>query len=100
MHFDTMITETIPAFHALTGSDVTSYFSMHSKNTAWKVLEQNHQLLQNLGKGELTDETSKGAEQFICRLYKVHGVNEVDKACSLLFIKSIAPESLPPTSDT
>ena len=27
----------LPAFHALTGCDTTSYFSHHSKKTAWKV---------------------------------------------------------------
>jgi len=91
---------TILAFHALTGSDdTTSYISGHSKKTAWMVFQEHHELLQNLGKGELTDEIAKDAEQFVCRVYKVQNVNTVDEARPILFIKSHAPESLPPTSD-
>ena len=71
---------TILAFHALTGSDTTSYISGHSKKTAWMVFQEHHELLQNLGKGELTDEIDKDAEHFVCRVYKVQNVNTVDEA--------------------
>jgi hypothetical protein len=99
MPYDSAVLETITAFHALNGSDVTSFFSGHGKKTAWKVFEQQYELLQNLGKGGMTDEIATDAEKFICRLYHVPNVDTVDQARSLLFIKSHVPKSLPPKSD-
>lgn len=99
MQFTQPAIERILAFHALTGCDVTSYFGGHSKKTAWKVFQDHNELLENLGKGELTEETIKKAEQFVCRLYKLSNVDNVDKARKTMFVKCCAPESLPPTSD-
>ena len=99
MPYGPTVLETLPAFHALTGSDVTSFLSGHSKKTAWKVFEQHHELLKDLGKGNLAKETIAETEQFVCRLYNTQDVTTVDKARSQLFMKSRAPESLPPTSD-
>ena len=45
--------ESIPAFHALTGSDTTSFVSGHSKKSARKVFKKHSELLRNLGEGEL-----------------------------------------------
>jgi hypothetical protein len=55
-------------FHALTGCDVTSYIAKHTKISAWKVFKVDHELLHNLGVGDLTDEKERSAEKFVCRL--------------------------------
>ena len=83
------------AFHALTGSDVTSFLSGHSNKTAWKVFGEHH----DLGEGVLAKETIAETEKFVCRLYNTQDVLTVDKARSQLFMKFRSPESLPPTSD-
>ena len=85
-------------FHATTGSDTTSYICGHSKMTAWKVFEENFELLLSLGDGDLATETIKCAEVFICELYKV-SVESIDKARFLLFAKMGTPEKLSPISD-
>ena len=94
-----VVKESIPAFHSLTASDTTSYIAGCSKKSAWKTFQEHHQLLKNLGKGELTLETSKNAELFICKLYIVQNVSITDEARAILFNRSCSPESLPPTSD-
>jgi isocitrate/isopropylmalate dehydrogenase len=48
--------------------------------------------------GELTEDTQKNAEQFICKLYD-QTVDTVDKARTVLFGKLKGPEHMPPTSD-
>ena len=50
------------AFHSLTGSDVTSYLSGHTKKSAWKVFEVNSDLLLDLGKVELMGDVVRDAE--------------------------------------
>ena len=99
MPYGPTVLETLQTFHALTGSDVTSFRSGHSKKTAWKVFEQHHELLKDLGKGNLAKETIAETEKFVCRLYNTQDVTRVNKARSQLFMKSRAPESFPPTSD-
>ena len=103
MPYGPTVLETLPAFHALTGSDgdgdVMSFLSGHSKKSAWKVFEQHHELLKDPRKGNLAKETSAETEKFVCRLYNTQDVTTVNKARSLLFMRSRAPEFLPPTSD-
>src|SRR6218665_3679675 len=72
------LSTTLLPFHALTGCDPTSYFANQSKRSAWKVFNDNHQLLKNLGIGELTQDTKKAA--FVYRLYNVHKTDSVDTA--------------------
>ena len=60
---------------------------------------EHHELLKNLGKGQLTENTLKDCELFICKMYNVQNVTTADQARSSLFIRSRAPEMLPPTSD-
>jgi hypothetical protein len=86
-------------FHALTGCDTTSYFANHTKRSAWKVFKNHHDLLTNIGTGELTEETIKSAEAFICRMYNVQRTDSVDTARHILFSKSVKPEAMPPTTD-
>ncbi|MGH0123935.1 UNVERIFIED_CONTAM: hypothetical protein FKN15_015461 [Acipenser sinensis] len=95
--FEQAVLETMPAFHALTCRDTTSYLAGHSKN--WKVFQQHHDLLKCLGEGDLDDQTAKDAELLICKVYYVPNTTTVNMACSVMFVKSHAPESLPPTSD-
>ena len=45
------------AFHTLTGCDTTSYIENHIKRSPWKIFKEHHGLLNNLGIGELTDDT-------------------------------------------
>ena len=86
-------------FHALTGCDTTSYFANHTKRSAWKVFKEHHHLLNDLGRGELIEETIKAAEAFVCRMYNVHITDSVDSARHVLFSKSVTPETMPPTSN-
>lgn len=90
---------TLLPFHALTGCDTTSYFANHTKMSSWKVFKEHHQLLINLGIGELTEETIRSSEKFVCRIYDVHKTDSVDAARHILFAKSGKPETMSPTSD-
>ena len=87
------------AFHALTGCDTTSYIANHTKQSSWKVFKEHHELLKNLGIGELTEETIKSSEMFVCRIYNVDKTDSVDAARHILFAKTGKPEAMAPTSD-
>ena len=76
----------VPGFHALTGSDTMSYIAGCSKRSAWKTFQTHHQILENLGKGELTAETLKNAEQFVCKLYNINNVSNTNEARVILLI--------------
>jgi hypothetical protein len=52
-------------FHSITGCDTTSFFYGISKKKAYKVYEQDVNLLEGIGEAELTDEKIKLAEVFI-----------------------------------
>ena len=86
-------------FHALTGCDTTSYFANHTKQLSWKVFKEYHNLLKNLGIDELTEETIKSAEAFVCRMYNVHWTDSINAARHMLFSKTSKPEVMSPTSD-
>ena len=69
-HMNPEVLEMLPGFHALTGSDPTSYLAGHSKKTCWKVLKAHHNLLGGLGNSPvLSDQTIKNAEEFVCKIY-------------------------------
>ena len=44
------------AFHSITGCDTTSFFYGISKKKAYKIYEQDANLLEGIGEAELTDE--------------------------------------------
>ena len=92
------LTNIIP-FHAITGCDTVSHIAGHRKKTAWKKFCSNPDLLANLGKGDLHDETCKLAEKFICRIYKLPDEDICDNARVDMFGKCRLPEALPPTSN-
>ena len=62
MKLDAALRSVLPAFHALTGCDTVSQFAGHGKVTAWKVFENNSQLLASLGCGQLTHDTLDSVE--------------------------------------
>lgn len=100
--FNNLPRDSAPAllpFHALTGCDTTSYIANHTKKSAWKVFKEHHQLLINLGLGELREEIIRSSETFVCRLYGVQKTDSVDAARHILFAKSGKPEAMSPTSD-
>ena len=97
--FNNSTMKDITAFHAITGSDTTSYLFRHGKKTCWKVFQEYSHLLTGLGQGELDEETAKDVELFICKVYNVPNASTVNKARAILFAKSCATDSLPPTSD-
>lgn len=86
-------------FHALTGCDTTPYIANHTKRTAWEVFKEHHQLLKDLGIAELTEETIRSSETFLCRVYNVQKTDSIDTARHILFSKTGKPEAMPPTSD-
>ena len=56
------------AFHFITGCNTKSFVSGHTKKTAWLSFKNHHQLLQALGKGDLTRTETK---LFVSKLYKI-----------------------------
>ena len=64
-----------------------------------EILQRAHNLLKNFGIGELTENTFKSAEAFVCRMYNVHRIDSVDAARHMLFSKTAKPEAMSPTSD-
>lgn len=90
--------ETLIPFHAVTGYDSVSFFAGHSKKTAWEIFITDNHLLNNLGTGELTDNTIKDAEHFVCKVYDVLDITSSDNARVKLFKRKM-PDALPPTSN-
>ena len=87
------------AFHTFTGCDTTAYIANHNKRSSWKIYKEYHGLLKNLGIGEITDETIKYLETFVCRIYNVHRTDSIDAAPHLLCSKTGTPEPMAPASD-
>lgn len=51
LQMEPQVLELLPGFHALTGSNSTSYIVGHSKKTCWEVFIEYSHLLSGLGKG-------------------------------------------------
>ncbi|KAK4322902.1 hypothetical protein Pmani_006376 [Petrolisthes manimaculis] len=81
------------------GSDTKSFLSGHGKKTALKVFFKHKELLGELGKESLTEDTIGNVKQFVCRIYNVPEMTSVDKARVTLFKKALRPELLPPTRE-
>ena len=86
-------------FHVITACDSVSQLLGHGKKTAWNVFRKCPELLQDLGKGELTLAISTSAETFICRLYGDYDHDTCNQTRVKMFSKCVSQESLPPTSD-
>ena len=91
--------EALLPFHALTGSDTTSYMCGHTKRTAWKVFNENHHLLVGLGEGILTPSVSASAEEFVCKVYGMETLQTTDSVHHVMFGKGCKPDQMPPSSD-
>ena len=93
------VTSSLLAFHAITGSDTTSYLSGHTKMTAFKRYLDSPELLLHIGRETLTEETLQRCVLFICNVYNAAQAASADEARVILFQKGVDPEKLPPTSD-
>ncbi|KAK3885189.1 hypothetical protein Pcinc_010581 [Petrolisthes cinctipes] len=94
------VLELLPGFHALTGSDSTSYIAGHTKKTCWNVFRQHSHLLKGLGEGpEFSDSTIMDAKVFFCKLYGAINTNNINEVRLGMFVKGMTIERLPPTRD-
>ena len=94
------VLQLLPAFHALTGSDSTSYIAGHTKKTCWDVFVQHSSLLKGIGDSIiLSDNTIKNAEIFFCKVYGAMDADNIDDVRSTMFVKGRPIERLPPTKD-
>ncbi|KAG0710562.1 hypothetical protein GWK47_022565 [Chionoecetes opilio] len=59
----------IQVYHAITGCDTVSQPIGHGKKTTWKVFQQHGALLDDLGRGTLSESTIRSVEEFFCRIY-------------------------------
>ena len=84
--------------HALTGCEPTSYIANPTKRSSWKTFIEHHGLLNNSDMGDLTEETLKSSETFVCRIYNVHRTDSIDTTRHLLFYKTVKSEAMAPTS--
>ena len=100
MNFGPTFLASLPALHALTGCDSTSFFLGRGKRIAWTTFQEHHELLKDLGKAELTQNILNDAEIFVCKLYLNQEHKRVNDVRSTMFLKARSPESLPPTGDS
>lgn len=74
VHMQLLVTdeyyETLIHFHAITGCDTVSYFSNHSKNTAWNMFLTYNHLLKEVGQEELTPSKVRDANRLYARCTK------------------------------
>jgi hypothetical protein len=98
--FDNLNTlEALPAFHAITDCDTTSYLAGNSKKSCWQVYTDNSELLTALGRQDLYDDVYANAEVCICKVLKVSATASVNEARSQLFVQARPLEALPLTQD-
>ena len=101
------LAQSLPGFHAFTGSDTTGKFAGKGKLTCWKTLlrMKEHVLTAFAQLGTMnspTQEIYDGLEEFVCKLY-VSSIHEtkIEKVRWHLFKKNQAEgEKLPPTRST
>ena len=89
--------QSLIAFHALTGCDTKSHFALHSKKSAWKVFTAHHNILMDLGIGDLDHTKVQHAEEVICKMYNLHGTTTLDTVRYMQFAKAAKPEAMAPT---
>jgi len=101
------VAQSLPGFHALTGSDTTSRFSDTGKITCWNVLlKASKTVLDSIKSQGPVDTPSQnmydGLEEHVYLLYSPHSnIIDVEKLRWHLFMKKQAEaEKLPPTHAT
>ncbi len=62
------------AFHALTGSDTTSYIAGHFTKTAFDVYNRYWNLLEGFGEAQLNDRLLRKVEEFVCHIYGITAI--------------------------
>ena len=89
----------ILGYHAVTGCDTVSQPSGHGKKTTWKVFQQHGALLDDLGRGTLSESTIRSVEEFFCRIYSpASNENNINDVRYRLFQKGTKDqEKLPPS---
>lgn len=90
---------TLPAFHAITGCDTTSFLAGHSKKSCFKVFMEHHNLLKELGRGDLSNTICANVEAFICKVFKAGSCMSSNSARASLFAQGVPLETLPPSHD-
>ena len=91
--------ESLLAFSAITGSDNTSYLAGHTEKSVGMHLWITMIFSNTWVKENLTSETMKDAEKFICKIYKMPNISSADQVCTVMFAKAHNLESLPPSSN-
>lgn len=100
LKMEPQVLKLLPAFHALTGSDSTSYIAGHTKKSCWDVFVQHHHLLKGLGEGpELSEHTIQNVEQFVCKLYGAMDADHINDVRASMLVRGMTIERLPPTRD-
>jgi len=89
--------ESLPGYHAFTGSDYTAAFSRQGKIKPFDILRKNNDYqvaLGQLGESlELTEETIDGVEKFVCAMYGHRGYTSVSEIRYSIFMKKTTPKS-------
>lgn len=86
-------------FHAVTGSDTTSFLYGHTKRTAISVYLDHPTLLSGLGKDPITKESLAEVDRFACLVYNVPEAMTTGKARAIFITKGVTRERLPTTTD-
>ena len=96
------LSNSLPAFHSITGCDGVIQFYGIEKCGAWKVYEQHAHLRPNFAKCDLTENDLTDAETFVCRLYlPAYNVTSIYDARFKLFNTGRRDaQSLLPTAET
>ena len=81
--------------NALTVCHTTCYIANHARRSSWKIFKDYHGFLKNLGIGDLTEETLKSPETFVCRIYNVYRTDSIDAARLLLFSETGSQKQSP-----
>ena len=69
LQMEDKVLKLLPGFHALTGSDSTSYIAGHTKKTCWDVFVKHRHLLRGLGESPaLSDHTIQDTEVFFLQI--------------------------------
>ena len=93
------ICQSLPEFHALTGSDYTAAFGRKGKIRPFKNLSANpaaQNALKVLGQSESIEEkTFQEIEKFVCQLYGKNDLDSLDDVRLEVFLKRYTPKKWP-----
>ena len=98
---DDSVVKALLGFHGVTGCDTVSQFSGYGKKTAWKTFLKHPQLLEELGKMDVSDKISHDIQQFVIKMYAPSSaVSNINDLRAKLFHQGKVPQKLPPSEDT